>query len=394
MCTRFQKRIAPLALLALLGLSACDLLDVATEEADANKEADPSAVLYAVEIGDRWGYMNKTGEIVIEPQYAYALSFTDGLGAVELCLDVERSDYCDESRWGFVDSSGDFAIQAQYEAARPFFKGLARVYYGDETYGFIDRSGQLVIRPGVHDVHGYLSDGLIRVEDEEGNEVRFIDAEGNVKLDLKDTINQEFEAYLNLDDSTNYYYHEHPEVHVGDFSEGLVRVRLETQYSWYSHMDYREYYTEVDTVVYLDKEGDVAFYMDYGLGADSTVVDGGGFHGGLAWVKVRDDNSCSDYYCYDYHYLYGYIDAEGKRAIEARFYGAGAFAEVDGRKLAPAMDRHEKWGYIDERGAWVIEPQFENAAPFYEGLAAVTVGYSRGYVDKDGNYVHQPTRKR
>lgn len=83
--------------------------------------------LAAVCVGDpesedaKWGYIDKTGAWVLEPQYHGALSFTEGLAAVDIG---------DESRpaWGYINPQGEMVIDAEYEAAGMFSEGVASVY--------------------------------------------------------------------------------------------------------------------------------------------------------------------------------------------------------------------------------------------------------------------------
>ena len=56
-----------------------------------------------MKIGDKWGYIDKSGKIVIEPQFDDASSFSEGLAAV--CL----GDYCPlRGKWGYIDKSGEY----------------------------------------------------------------------------------------------------------------------------------------------------------------------------------------------------------------------------------------------------------------------------------------------
>jgi hypothetical protein len=84
---------------------------------------------------------------VIEPQYTNAVSFsTEGLAAV-----------MEKDKWGFIDRSGQFVIQPQFSQINNsgivglgpvlFAGGLAPV--ADETglFGYIDQKGQFVIEP-------------------------------------------------------------------------------------------------------------------------------------------------------------------------------------------------------------------------------------------------------
>lgn len=72
----------------------------------------------AVRIGDKWGFVNTSGEIVIEPKYEGAKSFSIGLGAVK-----------ENGTWGYINSNGEYRIESQYEDCKPFAaNGIAAVY--------------------------------------------------------------------------------------------------------------------------------------------------------------------------------------------------------------------------------------------------------------------------
>ena len=49
-----------------------------------------------------------------------------------------------------------------------------------------------------------------------------------------------------------------------------------------------------------------------------------------------------------------------------------------------------KWGFIDRKGNWLINPQFDAVSPFRNGLAQVTLGGIRGYINTAGKYVWLP----
>lgn len=90
------------------------------------------------------------------------------------------------------------------------------------------------------------------------------------------------------------------------------------------------------------------------------------------------------------HRIYGYVDLEGRTAIEPAFLDARDFSEG----LA-AVRVAAGWGYIDRNGNWVIPPRFSAAAPFAEGRAAVRDATGRwGYVDATGRLVVPPQFER
>ena len=63
----------------------------------------------AVKIGDRWGFVDAEGEVVIKPAYDDARSFANGLAAVEV-----------DGAWGYVDAHGTLVIPARFEGATDF----------------------------------------------------------------------------------------------------------------------------------------------------------------------------------------------------------------------------------------------------------------------------------
>ena len=176
----------------------------------------------------KYGFIDKSGNVVVPCKYGNAWSFSEGLAAVEL-----------DGKWGFIDKSGNVVVPCKYHAARSFSEGLAAVRIGDwETgkWGFIDKSGNEVI-PCKYDGAGSFSEGLAVVEldyywgsiDKSGNvvipckydnEYRFSEGLAVVKFDGK---------YGFIDKSGNlvipfkYDY-------ANDFSEGLAHVGLDGRY--------------------------------------------------------------------------------------------------------------------------------------------------------------------
>ena len=78
----------------------------------------------------KWGYINKKGAWVIEPQFSKAKSFSEGLAPV-----------WKDFKWGFIDVYGNFAIPLQFRIAEPFSDGYA--YVGKEnSFYFINQQGE------------------------------------------------------------------------------------------------------------------------------------------------------------------------------------------------------------------------------------------------------------
>lgn len=75
--------------------------------------AEPAAVC----IDGKWGFVSTGGEMVIQPQYEGARSFSIGLGGV-----------CVDGLWGYISSTGEFRVECQFEDCKPFASsGIAAV---------------------------------------------------------------------------------------------------------------------------------------------------------------------------------------------------------------------------------------------------------------------------
>lgn len=80
------------------------------------------------------GFIDKTGQWVIEPQNGLFLSsFNQGLASIRV-----------ENEYGFIDVRGNLVIQPQYDGALMFREGLAPVLLGRKI-GFIDLQGRMVL---------------------------------------------------------------------------------------------------------------------------------------------------------------------------------------------------------------------------------------------------------
>ena len=92
-----------------------------------------SGVRLPIAQNDRWGYTDKSGNVIIPYQFDEALPFTEGLAAVKVA-----------KRWGFIDGKGSFVINPSFDGALPFSEGVSGVKSGNR-WGFIDHKGNMVI---------------------------------------------------------------------------------------------------------------------------------------------------------------------------------------------------------------------------------------------------------
>ena len=108
--------------------------------------------LVPVEIKGKTGFMDRAGQIVIEPKFEGADDFHEGLAPVR--VHSEETTWCPTepsgsrkgftNKWGFIDKTGKLVIPPQYESATPFSEGLAAINNCEEAF-FIDKTGKKVI---------------------------------------------------------------------------------------------------------------------------------------------------------------------------------------------------------------------------------------------------------
>src|SRR4030042_1078127 len=92
-------------------------------------------LLYPIVQKGKWGYIDKSGTIVITPQFDKVRFFSDSLAVVRIGV-----------KWGYIDTSGKIVITPKFDLAMNFKDGLAVVQIGDK-WGYIDKSGKYVITP-------------------------------------------------------------------------------------------------------------------------------------------------------------------------------------------------------------------------------------------------------
>lgn len=143
--------------------------------------------------GQRYGYIDLLGQLVIEPQFTHAEPFREGLAPAQF-----------GDLYGYIDRTGSFVIPPQFEAAEPFFDGRAQIALGGKT-GYINHRGDIVIEP-VYDYGGNFRNGRALVAQE--GVLAYIDAAGNIEIELAEMTRG------------------------GNFAEGLAAVAIGDQYGF------------------------------------------------------------------------------------------------------------------------------------------------------------------
>ena len=152
-----------------LTLLGCSQNAPSTSAASAKPSEDSTGL--PVKVSGKWGYVNGSGQLVINPQFDNAEEFHEGRASVCLGKPCTWWESPGDSLWGYIDTSGKVIVTPQYASAPSFSEGLASVCKGDDcsgpdtktsSRGYIDRDGKLVI-PLQFGIAADFSEGLAEV---------------------------------------------------------------------------------------------------------------------------------------------------------------------------------------------------------------------------------------
>ena len=283
--------------------------------------------LFQIHYGDNWGFMDRTGRVVIQPQFSDVGDFFDGLARVVVNAGKKYKS-C------FIDETGKTAIPCTFDGAMDFSEGLAPVRVG-RLWGYIDRTGKMVIQPQFQGA-AEISDGL----------GRFL---------VWDRIQCSRQSYTK-DDAPTYAFAMHDTTF--QFTSGC--------------------FAEHQRFGFVDKKGQVVIKPEFFAAED--------FSEGLAAVRIEESATSK----------YAFIDKVGAIVIPPQFDQAYSFSEglaavetgfraEGGKKVAG------KWGFIDKSGKFVVSPRFELTMKFSEGLARASEDLgSWGFIDRTGRFLIAP----
>ncbi len=279
------------------------------------------------------------------------------------------------NKHGYIDATGKVVIEPQFEDAKDFSEGLAAVKINDK-YGYIDETGNIVIQPQFYEAENF-DNGFAKI----------ITFDNSLSLNPFSSLDDPF-SFSSLDDpfssldpcsrkKINKIGHIFDDV--GNFYEGLAWVKIDGKYGYIDeigNMVIKLWFDGAEN--FLDGLAKIQIDNKYGF-IDQTgkiviqpQFDGiNNFSNGVAIVTINAK--------------YGFIDQTGNIVIQPQFDDADDFSEG----LA-IVTINGKYGFIDQTGNIVIQPQFSNAGDFSEGLAIVNINDKYGFVDQTGNIVIQP----
>lgn len=313
-------------------------------------KSTPSINLIPYASGGKYGYIDKEGKIIINPQFEAATVFMDGIALV----------LSSDNKYGYIGEDGKYIINPSYKKATTFCEGLACVVPENGKPQFIDEKGNVKFTVTTGEICGIFSEGFAAVK--VGEKWGYLDKDGAVKInpqfDEAYPFSQGIAAVRNINQTSgeglwgfintkgeiviNYQFK-----FVGKFAEDMVVVSDGKKFG------------------FIDKSGKYLINPQFDWAGE--------FKNGLAPIKQGT--------------MYGYIDKEGKISINPQFNYASNFSD-NGMACVGSTDG--KFGYIDKEGKYIINPQFDRGNDFIGDISFVRSGDKFGIIDNKGKYLVNP----
>ncbi|MCB9080310.1 MAG: WG repeat-containing protein [Lewinellaceae bacterium] len=372
-----------------------------------------------------WGYMMPDGKTVISPKYSYASVFRSGLAAVK----VPGKGY------GYIDKKGNWVVEPQFDVAEPFVGDFARVAKlvvvgrgsSRRDWGLIDRQGKLILPMENHSIYAYFPNQGFFVQKTE-KEYYFLNIQGKI------TNSTPYDNLTTYTDDGLIRFRQ-GKVHgmldnmgkviipavfdeLDDFHEGLAAAKYQGKWGFinlqgevvipyrydgaFRFRDGRAIVANNGEVLVINKQQQVlarapgilsgafltASHLFFRQGNLYALVDesgklirylpydqAGDFQDGLAAVKKLGK--------------YGFINSQATEVITCQYSATGGFYEG----LAFVQKSSDSPGeVINTQGATVfaIPAGYQFVGPFSEGLAKIAKSNLGGFIDKTGKIIVEP----
>ncbi len=384
-----------LLLICLTILVACDsaqMQEKQSNETQSEKISQPNN-LFVVMVNKKYGFIDKRGNVLIEPQFEFANDFAEGLAFIGIRNDELKSAYIDEKgkvtislqtgasdfseglaafgvgeftmhgggdhKFGFIDKTGKTIIGTNFREARAFSEGLSAVMNDERKWGYIDQTGKVIIPFQFEDAFSFSEDlACVLTRGLFG----FIDKSGKIVIEPRFATPSQFR-------------------------EGLAAVELPVK-DFKPYQYYGTYVRSLGEVLFIDRTGNTIIKFDRSV---KKIND---FSEGLASVEAERKER--DFYT-------RFIDKQGKIIFDLPFYSSQViFSEGLAR-----IEQKDRYGFIDKTGKIIIKPVYRWAENFHNGLAKISTGKqvwdfegtenlgfepNLGYIDKTGKVIWQPTK--
>lgn len=354
-----------LAVIMLVTATACSMQVSSKASGDAEAKPAEPVWLYPAYIIDngsqKWGYIDNTGKYAIQPQFEAAQDFQDnGLAVV-----------ADKELYGIIQKNGQLLVEPKYESIGDYSEGLAVAHNKNGTYDILDEQGQIVFTST--DYLWRFKNGMSVVTKDAGNyqyTYGYIDKTGNMVIQPVFKHACDFEndrALVQLDE--NKY------------------AIIDSKGNTIKELDYQQIDTPSEGVMAFTDSKNMHGYltMDGNVLAEAKFSSAGMFENGYAIVAVnKPDNEPG--------MLYGLLDKNGEYAIKPEYtsmssIGAGYYSVS--KEGLPYADLYNKKAIVNAKGEILTGFDYYDIGSFENGIVSVSDGSSTFFIDGDGKRIKE-----
>ncbi len=312
-------------------------------------QADPST-LFPVRIKGKWGYINRKGDLILQPSWDEAEEFNEGTAQVKVLSGSE-------SKYGFIDSIGQWVVQPAYESAGSFSEGLAFVSKNG-LFGYINTKGEEVI-PCQFEAAANFWNGYAAIK--QNGWTGFINPTGAIVVEPQFTVsvshprfNEHLAPVFGPDEKTGFidpaghFKIEPLYASAGCFKEGKAWAMIQSD-------DPEAQYGFTIKGGFIDTIGTYVIPPEYDFGWD--------FSEGYATVWVRSEDKTSK--------IWKVIDGDGEVVLDQLPYRNVGSLNAG---LIPVQNEELKWGFIDLQGKEIIPLIYSGINHFHKGMARMEKG--------------------
>lgn len=280
-----------------------------------------------------YGYINRDGEIVIQPKYYRATDFNNGLAIVE----IDRL----SDLWACINTNDEilFTIKADY-FIEGFSEGFAVTSYKND-YFFIDRNGNNVFNKTFYYANNFHNGFAVVKLNSQNRNISVINKKGEIVLDS---------LYNFISDFNNGY----AKIQINN-QRGIIDTNFNVSYldtSIHFAFTVNENRNIVSNFIPVKINNKVGYIdLNGNIKINPVFERGNDFYEGLASVSLGGK--------------WGFIDTTWKFVIEPKFSNAGCFSEG----LAPVHTEYSINGsfnsFINKTGKVIIRDSTKYQSKFF-----------------------------
>jgi hypothetical protein len=316
--------------------------------------------LFGFEINDNVGYMDKNGNIIIQPNYSYKQNSSTIPFFYKGLIAIKKDD-----KMGIIDKTGKTVIPFEYDYLYVHYQvkdafPVVKKENGKNFYGIINAQNKIVIPITYDDM--LMDSNLVKVK-KDGKW-------GLMNITGKQILTSEYDAITTYSQEKLVQVTKADQLKFFDASGVLLFEKAKNVYTIISCNDGMIKCKVNDKYGYLDLKGNEIIVTRYD--------DANDFVNGLAKVGKKSTASGSVI-------LYGFIDKKEKEIVPIKYPSANLGLYQFG--LIKAKDPEtNRFGYYDKTGKWVLQPVYLEAtnSDYLGGLWVKMTDGKFHYINKAG----------